>query len=446
MQPFDRINEYTKAVCEQIRWKKAHAVIREELENHIADQRDAYIAEGEEESAATERAITQMGDPVDVGVQLDRTHRPRLQWGMLCIIASLLLIGLAIRLMGLKTDYGYNSGRWTTWRQIACTILGIGVLAAAYFSDFTLLGKYPKTAFIVIAAIPAAFLLLPNVVYGKAVFAEYATLLFPLGFAAFVYAMRNKGYTGIILCELAFLLLSYIALKLPLISIYKLSTLSFLRFAIAGVAILCLANAKGWFHVKKRYGFLLVLAFIPIIFVIWDAWELYPFIVHPGIPYALSGAHLFGPGNPMLLDHETGQIMEGDLDTDNILIYIILKFGWISLILLFGVFIFFFVKGLSNCMKQKSSLGMMVSAAALIILALQLISVATTLFTCPAIGRVSLPFLSYGNTLTVINAALVGLMLSVFRSGDVVKDKIALPWRGISHADRTVLFKRLHGA
>ena len=36
---------------------------------------------------------------------------------------------------------------------------------------------------------------------------------------------------------------------------------------------------------------------------------------------------------------------------------------------------------------------------------------------------ISLPLISYGNIATIINLSLIGLMLSVFRTGDAAKDK-----------------------
>ena len=43
MQQINKIKQYTHSVCEQIRWKKAHSVISEEIENHIIDQRDTFM-------------------------------------------------------------------------------------------------------------------------------------------------------------------------------------------------------------------------------------------------------------------------------------------------------------------------------------------------------------------------------------------------------------------
>ena len=84
---------YTKKVCEQIRWKKARPAVAKEMENHLIDQRDAYIAAGDDASAATEKALLQMGDPVSVGAALDNTHKPAPQWGMLALVLALFLLG-----------------------------------------------------------------------------------------------------------------------------------------------------------------------------------------------------------------------------------------------------------------------------------------------------------------------------------------------------------------
>ena len=92
MLPVNKIHEFSKIVCGQIRWKRAHPVIMEEIENHIVDQRDAYIANGADETEATANAITQMGDPVDIGNQFDRTHRPKPQWGMISCCAFRLCV------------------------------------------------------------------------------------------------------------------------------------------------------------------------------------------------------------------------------------------------------------------------------------------------------------------------------------------------------------------
>ena len=78
----------------QIRWRRARRALLRELEDHIADQARDFEALGDGAGAAAERAVAEMGDPTEVGKELDRLHRPRTNWSLL--IAVLAVLGLAM--------------------------------------------------------------------------------------------------------------------------------------------------------------------------------------------------------------------------------------------------------------------------------------------------------------------------------------------------------------
>lgn len=44
--PSDRVNEYLKSVCAEVRWRQAHDAVREELAAHIEDQTESYMRSG----------------------------------------------------------------------------------------------------------------------------------------------------------------------------------------------------------------------------------------------------------------------------------------------------------------------------------------------------------------------------------------------------------------
>ena len=71
MNVSDAFHRYAEKVCEQIRWKKAHPAVAQEIEDHLTDQKNAYLAAGDSESIAEEKALLQMGDPVSVGAAGD---------------------------------------------------------------------------------------------------------------------------------------------------------------------------------------------------------------------------------------------------------------------------------------------------------------------------------------------------------------------------------------
>ena len=52
MNVSDAFHRYAEKVCEQIRWKKAHSAVAQEIEDHLTDQKNAYLAAGDSESIA----------------------------------------------------------------------------------------------------------------------------------------------------------------------------------------------------------------------------------------------------------------------------------------------------------------------------------------------------------------------------------------------------------
>ena len=427
MQPIEKIREFTRSVCEQIRWKKVHAFISSEIENHLADQRDAFITQGMDESAATDNAILQMGDPIIVGTQLDRIHRPKPQWSMILLTAAFLLTGFFARMIiADHRNIRSISG------EIVYLVIGLIFMAIAYFSDFTLIGKYPKTTFSSIMALSAAAIIFSPMVNGSAFYAVFTLLLFPLGFAAIVYSMRNKGYRGIILCGLSYLLQVCAALFIPAVS-------GIILFTISSFVIMSIAIYKKWFNVKRIYGFLLV--YIPTVAAVigiivgtygtaWLQVAINPSLDPYGDGYVatftralLDGSRLFGQGDmPAGYGRSAFSLLERSADTDFMLTYLIFNAGWIVFAVIMSVMLFFIIKGFLLCLRQKSGLGMFVSTAIMMTFTMQVIGYVIVNLGFQLIAPISLPLISYGKIVTMINLGLIGLMLSVFRTGDAVKD------------------------
>ena len=96
MGPSERLRDYCREVSGYIRWKGIRPAVEAEIGDHLQDQRDAYMAAGDDEETAAGRAIAQMGDPALVGRALDQTHRPRPQWFLAGLTGLLMLLGLAV--------------------------------------------------------------------------------------------------------------------------------------------------------------------------------------------------------------------------------------------------------------------------------------------------------------------------------------------------------------
>lgn len=74
------MEEYLEKLLSQIRCKKARPYIAGEIRSHIEDQMKDNIVGGMTEKEAENNAVADMGDPVAVGISLDRIHKPKIAW------------------------------------------------------------------------------------------------------------------------------------------------------------------------------------------------------------------------------------------------------------------------------------------------------------------------------------------------------------------------------
>jgi cell division protein FtsW (lipid II flippase) len=138
----------------------------------------------------------------------------------------------------------------------------------------------------------------------------------------------------------------------------------------------------------------------------------------------LGGAKLFGRGEMPAEYKNIPGFPLPEIDTNFLLTYLIYDVGWIAFIIIMSVLLFFIIKGLMLCFRQKSALGTFVSVSVISTFTMQVFGYVIVNLGFPLFS-LSLPLISYGNIATIINLSLIGLMLSVFRTGDVVKDKHA---------------------
>ena len=132
----ETMREYLDTVQEQIRWKRARPVVVWELEQHLTDQRDAFLEEGKAPEEAERLAVEEMGDPVTVGTELDRVHRPKPQWGLLAATLALALLGGILRVW-LTASGADTYEAVSPFRTAIALALGTVCLLGAYFLDYT---------------------------------------------------------------------------------------------------------------------------------------------------------------------------------------------------------------------------------------------------------------------------------------------------------------------
>ena len=431
MQEHKTIQSFLDVVAEQIRWKRARPVVTAELERHLEDQRDAFTEEGLEN--AEELAVEEMGDPVSVGTELDRVHRPKPQWGIIALTITLALVGVLLRIFltaGWKEEYMAVN----PVKALIAFCLGSVALLVGYFLDYSRLSRHAGKIYIGTLVVSLVVEPLSPVVNGVPYYARFITLIFPVVYALWLYSCRNKGWRGIAMAILG-------GVPLALYCLYVPYVLGLITHLLSGFVLVLVAAWNDWFGVGRwksmcpplacagamvgifTYGFMVLewrvgrlsAALHPEIDPL--GWGYYALMIRE----ALGHSQWMGEGTwdteRFLAPYE--RIVPG-CESDAFLTTVIYKLGWMPFLLLVVVFAALMLWLLLRCTKQKSQLGRLIVIAVVMSLSVQaMISVVWNMGF--ALLSASFP-LVIGNLNTVLNMGLIGLALSVFRGDSIARN------------------------
>ena len=435
---------YLEAVREQIRWKRARPVLIQELERHLEDQREAFLREGKSPEEAERLAIQDMGDPVSVGTELDAVHRPRPQWRLLGLTIALAAVGAVLRVL-FHDEPGDPA--ITLGKVLLSLFLGTGALLGAYFLDVSRLVRHARAVYIGALAAGALLLWFPHPARSASLsYAYYVILFYPIAYALWLYRFRGKGWRGFFLTILGGVPLAAVCCMVP-------SMVGLLTLLLAGLAVTLYAAGRDWFQVGRGKGICAVLAIPAVLlsglisqgycdslalrinvalhpeldprgkgfmgFMLQTVWKHVPPLRHGSGEASAAfkaGARVGWRAQPV------------DFSNDFLPASMAAQWGWIPLLVLLAALTVLLLWLLAKALRQSYLPGRMIVLAVVVILGLQ------TLFSAALnVGFVLFPAslpLVVGNLQTVMNMALIGLALSVFRGDSIAREETAAsPWR-----------------
>lgn len=127
----NRRKSFLKEVTNQIRSKEAKKHVSDELNHHVKEAKKVWLNKGLSEKEAEQKAIEQMGSPVTLGLQLNKIHRPRVDWLLLALIGAILLLGF----LPLVIPGYWNNAHFLT-RKVIFILLGISFTMGIMFVDY----------------------------------------------------------------------------------------------------------------------------------------------------------------------------------------------------------------------------------------------------------------------------------------------------------------------
>lgn len=425
--------EYLESVTRQIRCRKAREMVAGELKNHIDDQTQDYINHGLSEEDALREAVRQMGDAVEVGMEMDRIHRPRLDKKMLILIAVFAIAGGMIQYF-IRTLTEESSALPSIGITILTVISGVALMSVLQLADYTVIGNHPVAIWVILLLIPIVCYLSRDAalpITGTLPPILLLSLALP-GYCGIVYHYRYKGVKGLVLD---------ILWMLPLILVYQvnlwagysttLTRIHILLIIFSCLVILTFAIVRGWHRINRLTGLLViwgslggVFAFVLVkclkenfyterlrAFLNPDSYANSAGYQIINMRKVLEGTKLFGNGNVVSpLPPESGQTF-----------YLILtRWGLAAGILLALLFLALLLIMITGVGKQKNVMGGMVGTACILGIFMPVAVHILANLTLLPLTDIYLPFCYPSFSMNIVCYTLAGLYLSVYRYTDIV--------------------------
>lgn len=417
MKSYRSAEEYISDVKKYIRWKRAREIATKELEYHIQDQYDALCADGCDPVEALQKSIMQMGDAEKIGRELDAVYRPKINVFLIQLTALFLILGISIS--------------WLTTGNLMLSSLsyvGIGICCSfvLYWCDYTILLRYPRLIFFSLVFLTGLSLIYEArngfLLIGYS-YTYYLLLLYPFTLVGIAfYTKHQQNEMGL----LNFLMFALV----PLIAALLISSLSAVMLLLISDAIIIGYTVRHkWYKLTLKLVISIACLFsvIGIVLIYIQNTQNIKIFTHiqndqfifDFIQNALRNSRFIGCStNQEILDANDSLLSEYPLTLISV------KYGTIVSIGLLLIFSFLLLLIYEVAIQQKTNIGRLTSYVILGILCVQMFGALLSNFGILNRYFMCLPFMVSGGLFTIYNMILIGIMLSVSRNEDIVRDWI----------------------
>ena len=445
------VKEFLNNVCQEIKYKPIRKGIADELENHIQEIKEEYIETGMNEAEAEEKAVKQMGEAKTIGKELNKVHKPKLDWKLLLITVILICFGILVDIIRANNLFK-NSITGEIIRYVI--FLGVGIIPSGiiYFTDYKRLQKYSNIIYI-IATLSIFFAMLFGKEIGGKPYLYFnlwtvapeviAMPLYIIAFAGFVNDFERKSKLKSIILKFTNkeININFNLVKIILLSIFSLIFLTLIP-SIASAFILLLtylmiSTIKIIQLDKNKVKNLIILWGMVIIGAILftlvfiggsGTYRLNKInmLINPesdsqgggwtGVnrKIIIQNAKMFGES-----ENKSQAISLFDDGTDYAFISIIAHYGWFVGILIVLAIILFSFRLIFNAIKIREIYGKFIIIGLASMFILQSIFNILMNLNLWIESGFSLPFVSYGIGNLIMNLISLSMILSVYRRKDI---------------------------
>ncbi|PFW01849.1 FtsW/RodA/SpoVE family cell cycle protein [Bacillus thuringiensis] len=406
---------FLKEVTNHIKSKEAKDLVATELDFHLKQTKNMWIEKGLSEEVAEDKAVEQMGSPIKLGQELNKLHKPKVDW---------FLIGLLVAAMGLGflpvIAFGYTND--VIMNKVIFVILGVVTAFGMMLIDYRKLERMGGLFYTIGVLILLMLYCFPNAsLTGEPLIkigpieidCLIAVPFFFLAWASFFNNSRLKVMHLVVLYLFSlylFLIVStlssifvYMTMVFVMLWWSKLGKKTALIITIVPICLFIIRASVSWssgYHLDRILGYLNPES---------DAGG--AGFMYIRLKEVMSSAGWFGTSG------DTKFIPAAD--TDFVFASLTYYYGyWLALVLIF-VLSLFVARLIVISYKINDRYGKLLLAGGVTLFVFQFIyNVGMILGLLPH-ADISLPFISYGLTPTVFHALIMGIVLSVYRRKDI---------------------------
>ncbi|MGM2509711.1 FtsW/RodA/SpoVE family cell cycle protein [Bacillus cereus group sp. BceL035] len=402
---------FLKEVTNHIKSKEAKDLVAAELDFHLKQAKNMWVEKGLSEAVAEDKAVEQMGSPIKLGRELNKLHKPKVDW---------FLIGLLVAAMGLGFLPVITFGHADLFmNKVIFVILGVVTAVGIMLLDYRKLERLGWLFYTIGVLILLMIKCFPtDYVIGEAIIkigpikidCLMTIPFFFLAWASFFNNSRLKFMHLLMLYVFSLYLFSTTSILLP-IFIYITMVFVMLWWSNLGkntawlITILpilpfIIRDLFSWSAVKE-YRIARILGFIN---PAHDQWDL-------RLQEAMSSVGWFGT-------YENIKSIRA-AHTDFVCASLTYYYGYVLALVLVVILSLFAVRIMNIAYKINDGYGKLLLVGGVTLFVIHFIcNVGMTLGILPRVS-ISLPFISYGLIPTLFHAFIMGIVLSVYRRKDM---------------------------
>ncbi|EJS64455.1 MULTISPECIES: FtsW/RodA/SpoVE family cell cycle protein [Bacillus] len=408
---------FVSEVTNHIKSKEAKSFVATELDFHLKQAKNTWIEKGLSEEVAENKAVEQMGSPIKLGQELNKLHKPKVDWFLLILLVAAMGLGFLPVITFGHADLFMN--------KVIFVILGVVTAIGMMLLDYRKLERLGWLFYTIGVLILLMIKCFPTgYVIGEAIIkigpikidCLMTIPFFFLAWASFFNNSRLKFMHLLILYVFSLYLFSTISILLP-IFIYitmvfvmlwwsKLGKKTAWLITMLPILPFIIRDLFSWSAVKE-YRIARILGFIN---PAHDQWDL-------RLQEAMSSAGWFGTyGNIKSIPAA---------HTDFVFASLTYYYGYVLALVLVIILSLFAVRIMNIAYKINDGYGKLLLVGGVTLFAIHFIcNVGMILGILPRVS-ISLPFISYGLVPTLFHAFIMGIVLSVYRRKDLLVRKSA---------------------